>query len=218
MDRKSLFYIGGGILLILSVVLSVFQGAIMTSSSILAYKELPPISWMFESGYFKYYMQNISGMQKLQLILPIIIGLALIVKGVLGDIVPDIALVGLFGIMALFAGVAFLKSSMALFREGNFWVKLVSVSTNLLMLIAYGGMAAIIFMKDSFGGFFFVPAASVGGTALLKLLLYGSVTSRKKAYLMGLVYLPFKFCLLIFLLDMVLVGALFAIGMAVVED
>ena len=207
MSKKGLLYIGGGLLLILSTVLSVILD-VKTSFGMWADK-LPSLSYLIEIGFFKYYMQHMGITQTIQWIIPILIGLVLVAKAFVGDMIPDIVLVGLFGVLALLEGVAFLKSVPLLFRGGDIIEALLSVTMNFLMVLAYGGMAAIIFMKDSFGGFFFVPAAAVGVNALLRLVLYSSVWSY---------YWSFKVVLLIFLLDMVFAAALFVIGKAVVED
>ena len=197
MSKKSSLYRKGGSMLILSVVLPLFQSMIMYFGRISL------------SELLKSYMQSITIMSKIQLIITISIGVVLIAKAFFGDMIPDIVLVGLFGVLALLEGVAFLKSVPLFFRGGDIIVGLLSVTMNFLVLLAYGGMAAIIFMKDSFGGFFFVPAAAVGVNALLRLVLYSSVWSY---------YWSFKVVLLIFLLDMVFAAALFVIGKAVVED
>ena len=215
MEKKSLFYVVGGVLLILSAVLSLFQGA-MTFAGMMYYRE-QSFAMIFKTGQFRYYIRSMTGMAWLQVAVIIFAGLVLMAKAFLKDAVPDIVLVGLFGVLTAFAGISFLRSFIAFFREGNFWVKSVSVCTNLLMVVAYGGMAAIILLKDSFGGFFFVPALAVAGKAFLNFVLY-AIPTRLKAIMIGLVYMPFGACLLVFVFDMVLVAALFAIGMAVKEN
>lgn len=190
MSKKSSLYRKGGSLLILSAVLPLFQSMIMYLGRISL------------SELLKSYMQSITIMSKIQLIITISIGVVLIAKAFFGDMIPDIVLVGLFGVLALLEGVAFLKSVPLLFRGGDIIEALLSVTMNFLMVLAYGSMAAIIFMKDSFGGFFFVPAAAVGARALLIFLLYGLASLRSIG----------------FLFEIMLVGALFSIGPAVKEE
>ncbi len=141
-------------------------------------------------------------------IIMILTGLILMAKAFVKDMIPDIALVGLFGVLAIFSGISFLQSFIALFREGYFWIKAINVCSNVLMLVAYGGMAAIILLKDSFGGFFFVPAGAVAVKALLAFV----------GRFIGMGAMPMGAYLIIFVFDMVLVGALLAVGMAVNEN
>ena len=218
MERKSLFYVVGGVLLILSAALSLFQEALEFSSIMYYYDEGALPRMLFKSGAFRDYVQRMDIMSLIRFGMVLLTGLILIAKAFVKDIVPDIAIVVLFALMAVYWSIPFLQNFWLFWGEGNFWVKSVFVCTSLLMVVAYGGMAAIILLKDSFGGFFFVPALAVAGKAFLNFVLYASASTIVKAMKMKILYMPFGMCLLVFVFDMVLVGALFAIGMAVKEN
>lgn len=141
-------------------------------------------------------------------IITIITGLILIAKAFVKDMIPEIALVGLFGVLAIISGISFLQGFIALFREGPFIVKIINVCSPALTLAAYGAMAAIILLKDSFGSFFFVPAGAVAVKAVLAFI----------GRFMAIGGMPIGAGLMIFVFDMILVGALFAVGMAVNEN
>ena len=101
-------------------------------------------------------------------------GIALLGTAFKGDLVPDIVLVGLFGILALVAGIGFLSNIVWLFNYGNIkvlWTWWMVIDGG-LVTITYASMAAIIALKDTFGGFFFVPAGLRACTAFVWFLVH----------------------------------------------
>ena len=206
MSKKSLFYIAGGALLILWAVLSLVEGAM----GMLGY---PPLKMFFKMHAIKQYMHTMTFMSWFHFAVWILAGGVLIAKAFVPDMLPNIAIAGLFALLALFALVGFVGDFFALFRGGNarYFVNWIRVFSALLSVVAVGGMAVIIFLKDSFGSLFFVPAAAVAAKAFMWFII--------RAFgLFGMFSLSFGVSLILLLIDCVLVAALFAVGMANNEE
>ena len=78
------------------------------------------------------------------------------------------------------------------------------------MVVAFGGMAAIILLKSSFGSLFVLPA-------IAKVLQAGMWFIVHVFGLFQTMRYGFVLCMVLFLIDMALVGALIALGKAVNE-
>lgn len=234
MSKKSLFYVAGGALLILMAVLTFFESALSFSSTMRPYFEKAELSFkIFKSrGFFKYFMREGMGFQSwARIILLALAGIVCLVKAFMPDLIPSIALGGIFGLLAVLALIGFSIRLINMFRLNigftGFLCYAVWLLMDLLTLAAYGGMAAIIILKDSLGGLFFVPAAAAVVNAFIAFLV--NVTGMFKMFGMSYQFMylnnfpsaitwTFGASLLFLIIDCVLVAALFAVGMANNEE
>ena len=192
MSKKSLFYVAGGALLILNVL----------------------AGWIFPYLYIGAAGEVVKVKSTLLIsFLPLATGLALIAKAFLSDRIPNIVLVALFGLLALSCVTSFIENFIDMIRYDlfNHFISYVNLLSYGLMVVVYGGMAAIILLKDSLGGFFFAPAAVLVAKAFMWFLI-------RVIGMFGMVRVAFGFSLILLLIDCVLAAALFAVGMANNEE
>jgi hypothetical protein len=209
MSKKSLLYIGAGVLLILSAIWSLASEAILMNPWIFEYEEFFRV--LFKMKYLKHYTQSMGGLTWLAFLITLGTGGVLIAKGLIPDVVPSIALAGAFGLLSLFALIGFVRNFFEIFNNGRHFLVWVAVLASFLTLVAYGGMAAIIFMKDSFGGLYFVPA----GALLCKAGMWFLI---RVAGLFGIYPVGFGLCFFMLIGEIMLIAALFAAGMANNEE
>ena len=192
MSKKSLLYLGAGALFVLYVLLDVLTVLLMPSLQQGAMVEL-----------------NVT---LIPVLLPLAVGLMLITKAFLSDKIPNIILVGLFGLLALLNVVHFFGFLRFIINNAACgFMDYLILASYFFEGVAYGSMAAIILFKDSFGGFFFVPAAVVAINACISFLVnaFG---------LFGMPRVGFFPCIISLAFNFVLVAALFAAGLANNEE
>ena len=213
MSKKSLFYIGAGVLMILATVLSLISSALVVDgwyfNMMLDHIGGEDILSMFKT-IVKRYISMMDGWAWMEFFVMILTGVILIAKGIVPDMLRwEMGIAGLFGLLAVFALIGFAQNFFNLFRDGNIkvFVRWLNILSSLLLLVAFGGMTAIIFMKDSFGSFFFVPAAALAFKEFMWFVI-------RVFGMFGIPHIGFGACLIILIVDMMLVAALFAAGMA----
>lgn len=223
MSKKSLFYMAGGALLFLMAVLTFLESALSFSSTMYPYFEKAQLSLkMFKlDGYFRHFMREGMNFQAwARIILLALAGIVCLVKAFMPDLIPSIALGGIFGLLAVFALVGFTRGFIQVFRAegfGHFIGLAINLLSSLLTLVAFGGMAAIIILKDCLGNLFFVPAAAAGVGAVIAFFVNLGVTRSLHIWAFTVVW-TFGASLLFLIIDCVLVAALFAVGMANNEE
>ena len=233
MSKKSLLYIGAGVLLMLMAVLTFVEGALVFSSTMDWRFEKAELSFRVfkDSGYLRYYMQEVMDFKAwIEIVLLALAGLLLVAKAFVPDFIPDIALVGAFGLLAVLAFFPFIKSFINIFstdkmeKFNNTLGMLAWALMDGLTLAAFGCMAAIILLKSNFGRFFFVPAGVAVLNAGLTFLANITGMFNMNPLFLAINELPyvtqwaFGASFAFFLFDCVLVAALFAAGMANNEE
>ena len=215
MSKKSLLYIVGAVLLVVSALWTVYGGLFIQAcryrEMFTVLKQLLRDDWYLSSYY---YVENVGTMDWLQFAVMLIAAAVLSAKAFLKDAIPDIALVGLFGGLAFFAFINVAGQFLDLFRvEGAarnylYWVNLLTMG---LEFVALAAMTAILFMKDKFGQFFFAPAAVI----IFNNLIWFAIRVLR---LFGVAPIAFGRCFLIFLVGSCYAVALFAVAMANKEE
>ena len=212
MSKKSLFYLGAGVLFILAAVLVYVERILLVGAEVsyngftINLKALR-VDWIKEMA--KDSMTNLDWMNIAFLAL---VGVVMLVKALMPDLVPDIALVGVFGLLSMVwvGKLAIYVINMG--RMGQpFMSDMVSLGQDLLMLAAFAGMAAIIFLKDSLGQFYFVPAMLAITSLVIFVLMH--VTG-----MFGYAQWGFGSLLLLVIMDVMTPMALLATGMANNEE
>jgi hypothetical protein len=134
----------------------------------------------------------------------LLIGLACIAKAYVGDLVPDIAFVGLFGLLTVSSGLIFLTNFIDLIKypQYNTWVSWLSVLFGVFPIMAYAVMTVILLLKDSFGGLYFAPAAIQVVQLIIRLIFCGFIDLT----IMG------------FIFSAILIVGLFLLGKAVTDN
>ncbi len=161
MSRKSMFYLGAAVCFLLVPFASMLQGVYSLTGE-LSFKPL------------EYYFEHAGDEIWLNYALWWLAAIALAAKAFLPDLVPDIALVGLFGLLALISGILTLLASIAnadsilggmMWRymfESKFaaWVYiLLQAIFGLFPCLAFAAVAVLILLRSSLGQLFFAPAA-----------------------------------------------------------
>ena len=205
MRDKSICYIGAGMLLIGYAVLSLLGNVWQWTGSI-SFE-------IFRHGNMKFYFREIMNFWSwVSFGALILTGIVCIAKAFLDDVIPEIGLVGLFGILALVPLVSFFRQFFRMFDYHGFryFINYVNLFSYLLGVVVFGGMAAIILLKSSFGSLFVLPAiAKVLQAGMCFIVpVFGLFQTRPYGFVL---------CMVLFLIDMVLVGALIALGKAVNE-
>ena len=209
MSKKSLLYIGAGVLLILSAIWSLASEALFMNPWLVEHEGIFRI--LFKMKYLRHYTQSMGGLAWITFLIMLAVGGALIVKGLAPDMVPSVVLAGAFGLLSLFALIGFARNFFEIFKNGRHFLVWVSALSSFLTLVAYGGMTAVIFMKDSFGGLYFVPA----GALLCKAGMWFLI---RIAGLFGVYPVGFGLCFFMLIGEIMLIAALFAAGMANNEE
>ena len=217
MSKKSLFYIAGGILLILLAGLTFVRSAV--SFSTLAFGAFRRGGLSFQIFKDEFIMDifmrdEMNFMSWANIVLLALAGIVLLVKAFMPDLIPSIALGGIFGLLALFALITLFKNFFNIFEIRGFKAimrTLVYVFMNLLSVVAFGSMAAVIILKDSFGSLFFVPAAAAAFNAVVTFMM--NIIGLFGAFQWG-----FGASIFFLFVDVTLVLALFAVGMANNEE
>ena len=204
MRDKSIWYIGAGMLLIGYAVLSLLGNVWQWTGG-----------WTggISHGKMKFYFREIMNFGSwVSLGALSLTGIVCIAKAFLDDVIPEIGLVGLFGILALIPLVSFFRQFFLMFDYHGFryFINYVDLFSYLLMIVAFGGMAAIILLKSSFGSLFVLPA-------IAKVLQAGMWFIVHVFGLFQTMRYGFVLCMVLFLIDMALVGALISVGKAVNE-
>lgn len=148
MTKKSMLYLGAGILLSLYLVfMPICTTAMMTG--------------VFQFSNFKLYFFQMDWNSMIWHGAMALTALICFAKAFADELVPDIALVGLFGLLTLSKGITFLMNfiNMIKYHQLNTWMAWLDVFLQLFPIMAFGGMAGIMLLKDAFGGLYFAPAA-----------------------------------------------------------
>lgn len=193
MARKSMLYIFAGILLVLYTVISCMSNA-MQITGIHDFK--------FKTLIMFIKLVGIKSIIHYAILL--LIGLACIAKSVVGELVSDIAFLGLFGLMTLFTGITFLSYfiDMIKFHQLNTWIAWVNVFFQLFPIIAFGAMTGIILLKDGFGGLYFALAAIMLVQFALVVLLSGFI----------------ELTIMSIIMELLFIGGLFTFGKAATDN
>ncbi|MBO5737180.1 MAG: hypothetical protein J6S04_05165 [Clostridia bacterium] len=212
MSKKSLLYIGAGVLFILAAVLFYVERILLVGADVmhngftLSFKSLR-IDWIKEMA--KDSMTNLDWMNIAFLAL---VGVVMLVKALMPDLVPEIALVGVLGLIAMVWVGKLVVYMMDMGRMGGLSMNsMIVIGQDWLMLAAFAGMAAIIFLKDSLGQFYFVPAMLAITSLVISILMH--VTG-----MFGYARYTFGSLLLLLIMDVVTPMALLATGMANKEE
>ena len=215
MEKKSLYSIGAGVLLILAAVVAFYSGIVQVggmrfdgNKAIFTFK-------VFKDEWFmEMYKESMTFAAWANIILLAVAGVLMLAKAFVPDMLPNVVLGGVFAALAAMAVLSLFKTFGSFGHAGGFVGVLrilVYVLMGVLSIAAFGLMAAIALMKDSFGSFFFAPAALVAVNAVIDGFM--GLTG-----LFGALRWSFGSLIIFFIFDMVLVGALFAVGMAINED
>ena len=232
-SKKSLICGVAGVLLIMAAALAFFKRALAFSSTMYPYFEKAELSLkMFKrDGFFQYFLNmGMDFWAWAEIILLALAGILLIVKGVIPNLVPSIALGGIFGLLALLTVVPTFRNFIAMFAIGNFKGFLcyaVWTLADFLKLLTFASMAAIILLKSSLGGLFFIPAGVAAVNAFLEFLI--NLTGMFNMFGASHIFIPvndkpmiitwtFGASLVFLLINCVLIAALFAAGMANNEE
>jgi hypothetical protein len=154
MGKKSLTYIGAGVFFIMYAVLDLFSGI---------WQMMGHVSFDFlRGGMFKFYLRDVMDFFAwVSFAFLIIAGLVCIAKAFVDDMIPDIALAGVFCVLALCAVLAFFKRFFNMFdyRGFRYFINYVTLFSIAMEIVAFGLVAAMIFLKGGLASLFFAPAA-----------------------------------------------------------
>ena len=206
MSKKSLLYIVGGAFMMLAAVLSLYGAAIVQFSRLIEMRGLLKV--LLDRNYVRPYMNNFDTATWLQFVVMLGVGLALIAKAFVPDMIPNIAFVGAFGLLTLFALMDTIQIYRNFTRYGYYYYVWLEIIFSLVVTLGYASMTAILFMKDSMAQFFYLPA----------FFILTDATTWFFTRWFGLFEITFGLNLLVYLFDIVLVIAFFAIGMANKEE
>ena len=156
MAKKSSSYMGAGMLLILYLVLMpMLSIAVMTGA--------------FQGLTFKIYFSHLEWKTMIWYGAMALTALLCFGKALVDELIPDIALVGLFGLIALVEILGLFGGELSsMYGVSKFRILL----SNLLSIGVFGSMAGLIFLKDAFGEFYFAPAALKVVHIIVNALLY----------------------------------------------
>lgn len=215
MEKKSLVCIGAGVMLILAAVFAYVGGAVAFEATMFFGRKGRISFRIFQDEWFmEMYKSHMTFMDWANIILLAVAGVLMLVKAFMPDLLPSVVIGGVFALLAVVALIALFKNVGNLFHAGGFkgFLRiLIYLFMNVLSVAAFGVMAAIALMKDSFGNFFFVPAAAMAVNAVISAFM--GLTG-----LFGAMKWAFGSLILFFMFDMMLVMALFAAGMAIKEN
>ena len=231
MSKKSLLYVGAGVLMILVAILTFVEGGLVWWGDRFGRYGLEGLSidWRVfkDSYYMDMYKESLDFMFWVNIGLLVLAGVVLLAKAFVPDLIPDIALVGIFGLLALMALISVFSGIINMFRRGNEYYgipdfdyclgSLIGILPTVLTLIAFGGMAAIFMFKDGFGRFFFVPTLSAIASAGIMFLINIGTTRNLAIWAYTTVW-SFGASFVFFMFDCVLIAALFATGLAINEE
>ena len=153
-------------------------------------------------------MNNLDAAKWLQFVVMLGVGLALIAKAFVPDMIPNIVFVGAFGLLTLFALMDTIQIYRNFTRYGYHYYVWVEIIFSLVVTLGYASMTAILFMKDSMAQFFY----------LLAFFILTDATTWFFTRWFGMFEITFGLNLLVYLFDIVLVIAFLAIGMANKEE
>ena len=206
MSKKSLLYIVGGAFMMLAAVLSLYGAAIVQFSRLIEMRGLLKV--LLDRNYTRPYMNSLDTSTWLQFAVMLGVGLALIAKAFVPDMIPDIAFVGAFGLLTLFALMDVVDIYRVYSRGDYYFYIRLQMIFGLVVTLGYASMTAILFLKDSMAKFFFLPA----------FFILTDATTWFFTRWFGMYEVTFGLNLLVYLFDIVLVIAFLAIGMANKEE
>ena len=247
MSKKSLLFIGAGVLLILSAVLMFVEGGLFYYANLRGNLDLILggrgaalrfelfTDEMMRSRYLRAYMENMTFMSWVRILIPALVGCVLIAKAVLPDLVPDIAIVAGFGILALLTLLALGTEFLNMFREpvpswygeNGYQYRMphfseiiggsIGLLATALSLVGFAGVAALFFFKDKFANLALIPAIAAAGSAFL-IFLINIGMPRNRGIWAGTLVWSVGASLVLFLFDCITIGALLAMGLAAKEN
>ena len=213
MSRRSLFYIGAAVLLFLTPFVSMMS-------------ELYIETGRLSLEHLKFYMERLTGVSWVTIILWLGAGVLLLVKAFLPDLISDVILGGFFAIFALYLGIMVIVAvinnidTMITHKMWRFMCEsefeailhiLLSAFLSLLNCLSIAALAAIILLKSNFGQLFFVPAGIKLVEAVLGLFAH-------LIGLFGFMQIGIGALIVLLLLDGITVMGLLLAGLAVNED
>jgi len=204
MTKKSMLYLGAGILLIAYAVIACIGDPIWRAFGFREYGF--QIFKRYGFQIFKIYIQESWGVALVNLML-ILIGLVCIANAFVGNGTYDIVLIIFFALLTLSECITFLMNfiNMIKYHQLNTWKAWLSVFLQLFPIMAFGGMAGIMLLKDAFGGLYFAPAA-IQVVELVLVLFFANFIPIIGVTAMNLI------------LNALLIGGLFILGKAFTDN
>ena len=193
MSRKTLF--------------NIIAGALFASSAIFLFV-LPML----------YGSLNRNALSWANIIVLALLSLVFFVNAFLPDLIPNIFLCALFALLAIISFlelINYFKNFINYFEFYSSYGLVVSsiadFLSDILQLIAFGGIALLVLFKDNFGHLFFAPAIAATISAIINTIsAFGIFTAN--------FYFPSLINFLFIVFYFILAGALFVSGSAIVED